>query len=198
MLQDSDNGNALIEPWTHKRHPIHHPQRQDMRCLLWLLWRKQTVWWLRREKENISHITDPLCDESTTHQWISPTKGQLCWALIFYLILALKSWWTNIWVAKMLMWHHCNVTSNGSWCMGIKGEMSGTVCVTFTWDIYIYELFIVFVFFLFVHYCNLMVCVVYWVGKWRSRGSTGMFGNLMAIYHIMLQFIQNHYKSTFS
>ena len=82
------------------------------------------------------------------------------------------------------------LTSNGSWCMGIKGEMSGTVCVTFTWDmyIYIYELFLL----LFVHYCNLMVCVVYWVGKWQSRGSTGMFGNLMAIYHIMLQFIQNH------
>ena len=36
-------------------------------------------------------------------------------------------------------------TSNGSWCIGIKGEMSGTVCVTFTWDIYIYELFIAFV-----------------------------------------------------
>ena len=44
---------------------------------------------------------------------------------------------------------HCNVvcnillfkkihTSNGTWCIGIKGEMSGTVCVTFTWDIYIY------------------------------------------------------------
>ena len=28
-------------------------------------------------------------------------------------------------------------TSNGSWCMGIKGEMSGTICVKFTWDIYI-------------------------------------------------------------
>ena len=47
---------------------------------------------------------------------------------------------------------------------------------------------------LFVHYCKVMVCVVYWVGKWqpRSRGSTSMFGNLMAIYYIMLQFIQNH------
>ena len=52
----------------------------------------------------------------------------------------------------------------------------------------LYPLFLL----LFVHYCNLMVCVVYWVGKWQSRGSTGMFGNLMAIYHIMLQFIQNH------
>ena len=36
-------------------------------------------------------------------------------------------------------------TSNGSWCMGIKGDMSGTVCVTFTWDMYTYELFIAFV-----------------------------------------------------
>ena len=45
---------------------------------------------------------------------------------------------------------------------------------------------------LFVHYCNVMVCVMYCVGKWQSRGSTGMFGNLMAIYHNMLQFIQNH------
>ena len=40
-------------------------------------------------------------------------------------------------------WGHRDVcitawTSNGSWCIGIKGEMSGTVCVTFTWDIYIY------------------------------------------------------------
>ena len=82
--------------------------------------------------------------------------------------------------------------------MGIKGEMSGTVCVTFTWDmyiyIYIYELFIAFVSFVVcsLPYCNLMVCVVFWVGKWQSRGSTGMFANLMAIHHIMLQFIQNH------
>ena len=49
--------------------------------------------------------------------------------------------------------------------------------------IYIYELFIAFVCFVYVVYC---------VGKWQSRGSTGMFGNLMAIYYIMLQFIQNH------
>ena len=43
------------------------------------------------------------------------------------------------------IWHHWTTTSNGSWCMGIKGEMSGTVCVTFTWYMYIYELFIAFV-----------------------------------------------------
>ena len=51
------------------------------------------------------------------------------------------------------VWDQCVRTSHGSCCMGIKGEMSGTVCVTFTWDmhiyiyIYIYELFIAFVFF---------------------------------------------------
>ena len=31
--------------------------------------------------------------------------------------------------------------SNGSWCMGIKGEMSGTVCVTFTWYMYIWVVY---------------------------------------------------------
>ena len=45
-------------------------------------------------------------------------------------------------------------TSDGSWCMGIKGEMSGTVCVTFTWYMYIYELFIAFVCF--------VVCSLLW------------------------------------
>ena len=30
------------------------------------------------------------------------------------------------------------------------------------------------------------------VNKWQARESTGMFGNLMAIYYIMPQFIQNH------
>ena len=37
-----------------------------------------------------------------------------------------------------VLFAHIRQTSNGSWCIGIKGEMSGTVCVTFTWDIYIY------------------------------------------------------------
>ena len=58
---------------------------------------------------------------------------------------------------------HIVRTSNGYWCMGIKGEMSDTVCVTFTWDMYIYELFIVFVcylpkFTIFGKYVRLSVC----------------------------------------
>ena len=84
-------------------------------------------------------------------------------------------------------------TSNGSWCIGIKGEMSGTVCVTFTWDIYIYmSCLLAFVCFV---VCSLLqrdgICGVL-CGKWQARESTGMFGNLMAIYYIMPQFIQNH------
>ena len=57
-------------------------------------------------------------------------------------------------------------TSNGSWCIGIKGEMSGTVCVTFTWDAYIYmSCLLLFFVLLFVHYCNVMVYVVYCVAS---------------------------------
>ena len=55
--------------------------------------------------------------------------------------------WFLGWRKTCLIIH--SSTSNRSWCMGIKGEISGTVCVTFTWDmyiyIYIYELFIAFV-----------------------------------------------------
>ena len=49
------------------------------------------------------------------------------------------------------------LTSNGSWCMGIKGEMSDMICVTFAWDMYLYELFIAFVCF-----CCLFINVTWW------------------------------------
>ena len=42
------------------------------------------------------------------------------------------------WKLQVPNLHMIYITSNGSWCMGIKGEMSGLVCVTFTWDMYIY------------------------------------------------------------
>ena len=66
------------------------------------------------------------------------------------------------------------------------------LCHIYMRYVYIYMSCLYLFLLLFVHYCNLMVCVVFWVGKWQSRGSTGMFGNLMDIYHIMLQFIQSH------
>ena len=73
----------------------------------------------------------------------------------------------SIWLS-LLMGLHNNVikdkcstymdTSNGSWCIGIKGEMSGTVCVTFTWDIYIY----IWVVYSFCLFCCLFIIVTWW------------------------------------
>ena len=54
--------------------------------------------------------------------------------------------------------HELIKTSNGSWCIGIKGEMSGTVCVTFTWDIYIY----ICVVYSFCLFCCLFIIVTWW------------------------------------
>ena len=50
------------------------------------------------------------------------------------------------------------LTSNGSWCLGIKGEMSGTVCVTFTWDMYIYMWVVCSLCF----FCCLFITVAWW------------------------------------
>ena len=57
-------------------------------------------------------------------------------------------WPQNLWLPKRpkpkwsqafwSKWPHIKITGNRSWCMGIKGEMSGMVCVKFTWDMYIY------------------------------------------------------------
>ena len=49
-------------------------------------------------------------------------------------------------------------TSNRSWCMGIKSEMSGTVCVTFTWDMYIY----IWVVYSLCFFCCLFITVTWW------------------------------------
>ena len=130
MLQDSDNWRAL-------------------RSLLWLLWRKQTVWWWREEMETLPTLL-ALCEGNPPLNSGSPSQRDSCadpdskvhganmgpiwgrqdpggphvglmnfaiWgALVFYFMLAYKSCWTNIWVAKMLMWHHCNVMMGFNCC----------------------------------------------------------------------------------
>ena len=65
-------------------------------------------------------------------------------------------------ICHCLHWQHVitKATSNGSWCIGIKGEMSGTVCVTFTWDIYIY--IYIWVVFSFCLFCCLFIIVTWW------------------------------------
>ena len=68
----------------------------------------------------------------------------LCLACPVYILLMTSQSVADGVIMTRQLWCK-NVTNNGSWCMGIKGEMSGTVCVTFTWYMYIYELFIAFV-----------------------------------------------------
>ena len=57
-------------------------------------------------------------------------------------------------------------TSNGSWCIGIKGEMSGTVCVTFSWDIYVY-IWVVYSFCLFCCLFNIVTWWYMWCIVWQ-------------------------------
>ena len=66
------------------------------------------------------------------------------------------------------------------------------LCHIYMRYLYIYELFIAFV--CFVVCSSLQRDGIFGVlcRKWQARESTGMFGNLMAIYYIMPQFIQNH------
>ena len=75
---------------------------------------------------------------------MSPYNGSRSqWVNIFWI-------WNQHWLSRK--------TSNGSWCIGIKGEMSGTVCVTFTWDIYIY----IWVAYSFCLFCCLFIIVTWW------------------------------------
>ena len=94
------------------------------------------------------------------------------------LAIAVKSVTSGVFYLKWDCFHKISPQATGldAWASRVKCPAR---FVSHLHDIY--ELFIAFVSFVFVHYCNLMVCVVYWVGKWQSRGSTGMFGNLMAI-----------------
>ena len=63
---------------------------------------------------------------------------------------------------------------------------------------HIYMRYFIWVVYSFCLFCCLFIIVTWWYicgvlcGKWQARESTGMFGNLMAIYYIMPQFIQNH------
>ena len=67
----------------------------------------------------------------------------------------------NIWFAspycRYSLSQYILDTSNGSWCIGIKGEMSGTVCVTFTWVcVYIWVVYS------FCLFCCLFIIVTWW------------------------------------
>ena len=56
-------------------------------------------------------FTTPLSRHSTGQRWIPFTKGQLCGALVFRLMLAWTSWWTNSSCADDLWRHNAHMTS---------------------------------------------------------------------------------------
>ena len=95
-------------------------------------------------------LQDLSGDQSTLVQvtaWCRCHYSRQCWPRSGYVDILLH-YTTMLYIlipCVAIKFTHKVMTSNGSWCIGIKGEMSGTVCVTFTWDIYIYELFIAFV-----------------------------------------------------
>ena len=95
----------------------------------------------------------------------------------------------NFWLTFNSLLNIRTIKAHTVTTMGIKGEMSDTVCVTFTLYIYIWVVYSFCLFCCLFIVVTWWVCVVYCVGKWQSWESTGMFGNLMAIYYLMLQLI---------
>ena len=81
------------------------------------------------------------------------------------------------------------VTSNGSWCMGIKGEMSGTVCVTFSWDMYIY----IWVVYSLCFFCCLFITVTWWY-VWCFEWASGNQEEVQACLVTLLLFIISCYS----
>ena len=72
-------------------------------------------------------------------------------------------------------------SSNGSWCMGIKGELSGTVCVTITWDMYIYT----WVVYSLCFFCCLFIIVTWWYAwciEWASGNQEEMHACLVTLW----------------
>ena len=80
------------------------------------------------------------------------------------------------------------MTSNGSWCMGIKGEMSGMVCVTFTWDMYIY-IWVVYS----LCFCCLFITVTWWY-VWCIEWASGNQEEVQACLVTLWLFIISCYS----
>ena len=81
------------------------------------------------------------------------------------------------------------MTSNGSWCMGIKGEMSGTVCVTFTWGMYIY----IWVVYSLCFFCCLFITVTWWY-VWCFEWASGNQEEVQACLVTLWLFIISCYS----
>ena len=83
------------------------------------------------------------------------------------------------------------LTSNGSWCMGIKGEMSGMVCVTFTilHEICIY----IWVVYSLCFFCCLFITVTWWY-VWCFEWASGNQEEVQACLVTLWLFIISCYS----
>ena len=81
------------------------------------------------------------------------------------------------------------LTSNGSLCMGIKGEMSGMVWVTFTWDMYIY----IWVVYSLCFFCCLFIIVTWWY-VWCIEWASGNQEEVQACLITLWLFIISCYS----
>ena len=85
-------------------------------------------------------------------------------------------------------------TSNGSWCMGIKDEMSGTVCVTFRWDMYVY----IWVVYSLCFFCCLFITVTWWYVwciEWASDNQEEVQACLVTLWLFIIS-CYSLYKTT--
>ena len=94
-----------------------------------------------------------------------------------------------IYLLKLFRVASMTPTSNGSWCMGIKGEMSGTVCVTFTWDMYIY----IWVVYSLCFFCCLFITVTWWY-VWCFEWASGNQEEVQACLVTLWLFIISCYS----
>ena len=126
-----------------------------------------------------------------------------------------RSGWMPMWTATALVrrsarvhiggvtvyvtWHvvwrtQWTLTSNGSWCMGIKGEMSGMVYVTFTWDMYIY----IWVVYSLCFFCCLLITVTWcyvWCIEWASGNQEEVQACLVTLWLFIIS-CYSLYKTT--
>ena len=94
---------------------------------------------------------------------------------------------------KMGDWGIKRETSNGSWCMGIKGEMSDMVCVTFTWYIYIYIYIYIWVVYSLCFFCCLFITVTWWY-VWCFEWASGNQEEVQACLVTLWLFIISCYS----
>ena len=97
-------------------------------------------------------------------------------------------------ILLLLLTASITLTSNGSWCMGIKGEMSGTVYVTFTWDMCI-DIWVVYSL---CFFCCLFITVTWWhvwCFEWASGNQEEVQACLVTLWLFIISFY-SLYKTT--